>query len=148
MKYFGIALLLLVFGTVALAACSGRSGSLEDTLWQMMSYRDTGGEMIQTLPDIKTTAEFKDGSISGKAACNTYNGSYQVNGDRISLGPLMSTMMACEPAAMDQETGYLTALDSADIFEVKGETLKIFNPGVEISAIKIRKQVRSVMCTP
>jgi heat shock protein HslJ len=98
----------------------------------MRSYRNNDGEMIQTLPDVKTTAEFKDGNVNGKAACNTYNGAYQVDGDRISFGPLMSTMMACEPAAMDQETGYLAALEMADTFEVQGESLKILDQHGEI----------------
>ena len=93
MKYFGIITLLIIFGTVALTACGSRSGNLEGHLWQMTSYRNADGEMIETLPDVKSTAEFKDGNLSGKAACNTYNGSYQVDGDRISFGPLMSTMM-------------------------------------------------------
>ena len=132
MKYFGIITLLIIFGTVALTACGSRSGNLEDHLWQMTSYRNADGEMIETLPDVKSTAEFKDGNLSGKAACNTYNGSYLVDGDRISFGPLMSTMMACEPATMDQETGYLAAIDLADTFVVKGESLEIFDQNGEI----------------
>ena len=46
MKYFGIAILLIVSAGVALTACSGRSGNLEDALWRMTSYRNTDGEMI------------------------------------------------------------------------------------------------------
>jgi heat shock protein HslJ len=98
----------------------------------MSAYRDVNGELVTTLPDVKTTAEFKDGNLSGNAACNTYNGSYQVDGDKISFGSLMSTMMACPPPIMDQETGYLAALDMVGTFDVKGETLTIFDQDGEV----------------
>jgi heat shock protein HslJ len=132
MRYFGFATLVFILGILVLAACTSGSGSLEGTLWQMTAYRDADGEMVETLPEVKTTAEFKDGQVGGKAACNTYNGPYEVDGDQISFELMMSTMMACPPPIMDQEMGYLAALEMAATFEVKDETLTMFDADGEV----------------
>ena len=121
MRHLGFVTLVLVLGTAALTACASGSGNLEDTLWRMTVYRNADGEMVETLPEVKTTTEFKDGQVGGKAACNTYNGPYEVDGDQISFGLMMSTMMACPPPIMDQEMGYLAALEMAATFDVKDE---------------------------
>lgn len=127
MKFLGIATFILVFSAVAMTACAGSSGNLEGTLWRMTSYQDVDGEMVETLPDVKTTAEFLEGQVSGNSACNTYNGSYEVDGNKINFGPMMSTMMACPSPIMEQESGYLAALDLVSTFEVKDKTLTMFN---------------------
>ena len=132
MRYFGFAILVFVMGTMMLAACTSGSGSLEGKLWQMTAYQSSDGKMVETLPDVKTTAEFTDGQVGGKAACNTYNGPYEVDGNQISFGLMMSTMMACPPAIMDQEMGYLGALEMVTTFEVTEESLTMFDADGEI----------------
>ena len=133
MKYLGITTLVFVLGTMVLAACASGSASLEDRLWRMTAYRGADGKMVGTLPDVKTTAEFTDGQVGGKAACNTYNGPYEVNGNKISFGLMMSTMMACPPSTMNQEMGYLGALEIAATFEVTEDSLTMFDADGEIA---------------
>ena len=132
MKYFGVAILAFILGTLVLTACAGGSGNLEGRLWRMTSYRNADGEMIETLPEVKTTAEFKDGQVNGQAACNSYSGPYQVDRNKVSFGLMTSTMMACQPTVMDQETGYLAALDLVASFEVKEESLTMFDQDGEV----------------
>ena len=105
---------------------------MEGKLWQMRAYRDADGKMVETLPDVKTTAEFKDGQVGGKAACNTYSGPYEVNGKKISFGLMMSTMMACPQPIMDQESGYLAALEMVATFELTEDRLRLFDTNGEI----------------
>jgi len=69
-----------------------------------------------------------DGNLSGNAGCNQYNGSYQVNGNQITIGPLISTMMACPQETMQQESTYLIALQSATSFEQSAQQLIITHP--------------------
>jgi len=132
MRYLGLATLVFVLGTLALTACAGGSASLEGKQWRMQSYRGADGQMLETLPDIKTTAEFKDGQVSGKAACNTYSGPYKVDGNQINFGLMASTMMACPQEIMDQETGYLAGLEKASTFEVAEDSLKMFDADGEV----------------
>ena len=127
MKYLGFTALVLVFGAVALSACASGSGNLEDNLWRMAAYRNADGEIVETLPEVKTTAEFKGGQVGGKAACNTYNGTYEVDGNKINFGMMMTTMMACPPPIMEQELGYLGSLEMVETFEVTKDNLKMFD---------------------
>jgi len=132
MRHLGLVILVIALGAAALTACASKSGNLEGTLWRMTAYRNANGKMVETLPEVKTTAEFTEGQVGGKAACNTYNGSYEVNGDQISFGMMMTTMMMCEPDVMDQEMGYMAALETTSSFEVKDETLAMFNANGEV----------------
>ena len=67
------------------------------------------------------TLEFRaDGRAGGTAGCNTYNGSYTVDGAGISFGPLISTKMACEQPLMTLETTYLAGLQAATTYGMDG----------------------------
>ena len=53
-----------------------------------------------------------DGTLSGFAGCNTYTGSFTLDGSAIDIGPLATTRMACQPPGSDIEAVYLPALDA------------------------------------
>jgi heat shock protein HslJ len=127
MKYIAITTFVILLSTILLSACTNSSENLEGTLWRMTSYKNTEGEIIGTLSDVKTTAEFKNGQVNGNAACNTYNGSYNLDGDQITFGMMMTTMMACQTPVMDQESSYLAALALVSSFEVSQESLRMFD---------------------
>jgi len=60
--------------------------------------------------NIVPTLEFGgDGTVSGFAGCNTFTGTYTVDGASVTFGPLASTKIGCEPPASTVETGYLGA---------------------------------------
>jgi len=102
---------------------------LEDTLWTLVSYIDSEGEQESVLPDHEITAEFQGDRVVGSAGCNNYFGAYEVSGDRLTLGPIGSTMMACEDAVNEQEREYLGALENAISYRVMGDQLQLSNAG-------------------
>jgi len=53
-----------------------------------------------------------------------------VTGSTISIGPLVSTMMACAEAVTSQETRYLKALQDAERYTLDGPYLLIYAKGV------------------
>ena len=68
-----------------------------------------------------------DGTAGGDTGCNSYGGDYTVEGDTLSFGEMVSTLMACEDqAVMAQEQAYLAALQSAARFEVAADHLTIW----------------------
>jgi len=77
--------------------------------WEWISLKiKTTGE-IKLIPDPKyyTIIFYPDGSVSGKADCNTFRGNYSTsNGFKINV--TSTTRMACEPDSM--ETEYLDLL--------------------------------------
>ncbi|KFC75611.1 Heat shock protein-like protein [Bosea sp. LC85] len=70
-----------------------------------------GGGVIDRLQSVLELAA--DGKVSGTGGCNRMSGSAKLSGPQISFGPLASTRMACTLAAMNQESKFFAALESA-----------------------------------
>ena len=51
----------------------------------------------------------EEGAVSGTSGCNSYSGSYQVDGSSLTVGMTVTTMMACAEPVMEQEAAYLAA---------------------------------------
>lgn len=100
--------------------------ALEGTLWQLVSYPDADGEMVDALTDT-TTMEFSgDGEFSGSAGCNSYGGSYTLDGTSIELSEAISTLMACiDENAMTQETQFLTNLPNVRSYAIVDDQLQL-----------------------
>ncbi len=76
------------------------------------------------------TAEFTtDGNVSGSAGCNNLSGGYTVDGQTVKIGPLATTRKLCDSpeGVMEQEAGYVKALESATRFDQVGPQLQLFN---------------------
>jgi len=112
----------------ALATYQAQSQDLAGTNWEAIGYNNGKQAVVSVLGNITITASFgKDGTLSGNSGCNDYNGPYTVNGNQIKIGPLASTMKACsEPEGiMEQESQYLTALQSAATYAIEGSVLEL-----------------------
>lgn len=86
----------------------------------------TSWVLENTLPDTSITAAFQDGEFSGFAGCNTYTGTYTVNGPTLSIGGLQTTQQACSPEIMAQEQLYLTGFASAFRYDIVDRQLTIY----------------------
>ena len=61
--------------------------------------------------DEPITAEFADGQVAGSGGCNRYNAPVSSDdAQSLTIGPAISTLMACPEPSMTQEMQYLTAL--------------------------------------
>ncbi len=116
-------------GEIILAYSIVQPASLEGTSWIMGWYNNGKGGLASAIAGPEVTAQFSDGTVSGNAGCNNYNGSYEVDGDHITIGPLATTRMFCaEPEGlMDQESQYLAALQAATTYEIKADVLEMFD---------------------
>jgi heat shock protein HslJ len=125
------AALITLIGIVALAlmACSPpavvSADPLEGTSWELTTYRGT-----RPIEGTTITANFEDGQVRGSSGCNTYFGSYEVNGGTINMGQIAMTEMAClEPeGSMEQEMVYLEFLGEAKSFLLTAGGLQILGP--------------------
>ena len=109
---------------------------LAGTKWQVRSYYNAAevGGMAAPLGGTQLTAEFADSVVSGSSGCNTHNASHSVDGDSLSIGEAASTMMFCEQpqGAMDQESAYLVAMQSASSYKLETSQLQILNEQDEV----------------
>jgi len=79
---------------------------------------------------VRSTINFEDeGRAFGNAGCNSYQGSYQLEGDTLGLGPLAATRMFCEGPQQEQEDRYLAALGIVERYEIAGGELRLHPAG-------------------
>jgi heat shock protein HslJ len=112
----------------SLLVYKAQSQDLQGTSWNVIGYNNGKQAVTSVLAGTTLTADFgKDGNVSGNGGCNSYSGPYKINGDQITVGPLISTMKACaDPAGvMDQEMQYLAALQSAATYQMDGASLEL-----------------------
>lgn len=90
------------------------SVSLFNTTWKLVHLE---GRNV-TVGDNYRLDFNTDGQISGVGACNRFFGSLKFTGDRgrISLGPIGSTMMACDGLAM--EARYFQMFEQIDTYTI------------------------------
>jgi heat shock protein HslJ len=121
---------------LVLTACAEGASSIEGQ-WRLVTYGPTAGQ-ISAAPDVETSIEFKDGQMNGNVGCNGFGGEYDVKGDRIAFGPVMSTMMFCEAVA-EQEAGTLAVFWETAGFVLDGDTLIITSADGAMSIVLARK---------
>lgn len=126
MKKLNFVVLVLLFG-MFLPACSSDILSVAERLdgssWKLVFLGKD-----QAIDVASITASFSEDQISGSAGCNSYFGSYQVQGDQITFDQMGSTLMFCaDPeGVMDQEQNFLASLSETHTFELENGQLKIF----------------------
>lgn len=111
---------------------------IEGILWRLVEYGPADAP-IAALADVSVTVKFDAGNtVGGSGGCNSYGGNYQLNGQSLSVSQVVSTMMACENAAvMQQESRYLAALGSATGLHVAGTGLTIDYDGGKLHFTRI-----------
>jgi heat shock protein HslJ len=108
------------------------SATLSAGNWILLSYIDRGGNIFTPISGTTLTAQFDEtGKIGGSSGCNTFSGTYTLPGEgQISIGPLASTLMACEgQGIMSQESMYLSLLQEMDLYSIKGDQLVMSDAG-------------------
>jgi putative lipoprotein len=89
------------------------------------------------------TTEFgATNQLSGSAGCNSYSGTYTVQGESLTISsPLAVTMMACAPDVMAQEAVFLANLKAAKGYKLQhnGQQLHLLNDKGQVTII-LKKQ--------
>lgn len=104
----------------------GGSHPFEGIPWVLAS-----GVALEIPDDAAPSATFLDGRLSGSTGCNRYSGTYTVDGDRLEIGPVASTLMACLPPLDALERGYLGALEAVAAWSVDADALVLVDAGGE-----------------
>lgn len=135
----GLALLLAACSTTgggasqAAGAASPLAGAsspevatpLEGTNWQLTDYAGPEGNTIPVPEAVAATALFEGGKVSGNSGCNTFTGTYTLDGEKITISQLATTMMACGDIQMALETAFTTAMSKVATWSISGDTLEL-----------------------
>lgn len=75
-----------------------------------------------------------EGMLSGHGGCNRLNGRYQQDGSALSIGPVATTRMNCEPGIMDIEQTFVAALEAGSRMVARHLVLGLLDDKNEIVA--------------
>lgn len=67
------------------------------------------------------------GRIGGIAGCNTYFGPVESDRNKVAVGPLSVTRIACPEEIGAQESAYLAALESAATVAIEGDQMMVYD---------------------
>ena len=96
---------------------SDSSHPLHGTSWSLGEII-VSGESITIPEGAEVNINFEDGIVNGKSGCNSFSGTYSIDGDTLETGEIVSTLMACADDLMEVETHFLGALQNPTGFEM------------------------------
>ena len=105
-------------------------GGLTGGRWVLQSYSTPATGQRTPLPGTQITARFgADGSLSGSAGCNNYNGGFTAYDQTLQLGRLSVSQAICgaPEGVMEQETALLSLMQQASRFFISAGQLEIFD---------------------
>ena len=98
--------------------------AFERTTWRLVELPGVAPATLQALRSAPN-ARFEAGRVAGHAGCNNFTGSYTLDGDRLTLGQLAGTMMACVGEAMEVERAFHAAFTGPHRMAITGDRLTL-----------------------
>ncbi|HXV69907.1 MAG TPA: META domain-containing protein [Acidimicrobiia bacterium] len=126
-------LVLVAVMAVVATACLGSdfADSVEGS-WQL-TEGTVNGEVIPIIDSHPITLTFDGEQVGGTASCNSYGGTFQLDGSTISFSNLAMTEMACMPEeTMIAEQLYASGLTMVEALSLD-QTLVLSGPDVELT---------------
>jgi copper homeostasis protein (lipoprotein) len=108
--------------------CGARfsSAPLENTYWKLTRLGDNRVFVAGDQREPHFVLDGKSKRIAGSGGCNRLTGTYQQKGNRLMLGKIGSTFMACA-AAMETEREFLATLERVRSWNILGQQLELFD---------------------
>ena len=133
MKTLGL-LVLMAASAVASFAQGDRLGTRQ---WKLV---EVDGMNVGTSSKAYLELNLAQSRFTGSTGCNRMFGSVDVQGRRLDFSNIGTTRMACiEPRASRVETAFVKALENADRFRERGNSLELYDRNrlmMKLSAVK------------
>jgi heat shock protein HslJ len=109
-------------------SCGRAAGNrpLRGTYWKLVRLGDAPVEVTagQAEPQLVFASDALQ--VSGSGGCNRITGGFTLEGNRVHLGPLAGTMMACANG-MEQEQRFLNSLNHVERYRISGQQLELLD---------------------
>jgi copper homeostasis protein (lipoprotein) len=99
--------------------------SLRGTYWKLVRLGETPVQVAENQREPHLVFARDELRVSG-GGCNRVTGGFELDGEKLKLGPLAGTMMAC-PAGMEQEQRFLQALGKVERHGIRGSHLEMLD---------------------
>ena len=101
---------------------------LEGPGWRLTGLPGKNAAALASLPRV-IRARFERGRVTGFSGCNNLMGSYTLDGNRLALGPLAGTMMACPEPGSSIENAFKAAFAGTLRYAITGDRLSLTSEG-------------------
>jgi heat shock protein HslJ len=100
------------------------NATLENTYWKLVELGGQPARVAENIAEPHLLLHPAKRQADGSTGCNRFNGSYELSGDSLRLGPLTVTHRAClDPAMNRQEGTLLEAFEATRSWKATGDTL-------------------------
>lgn len=100
--------------------------TLEDTYWKLLDVAGQPARVADSIAEPQLLLHPAQKEAGGSTGCNSFRGAYQLSGDSLRFGPLITTRRAClNPETNQQERWFLNALGDTRTWQVAGDTLTL-----------------------
>jgi len=123
---------LPVLALVAVACLGSDFADSVEGSWQL-TEGTVNGESISIIESHPITITFEGDQVGGTASCNSYGGTFELDGSTVTFSNLAMTEMACMPEeTMVAEQLFGSGLTMANTLTLDG-SLVLSGPGVELN---------------
>ncbi|HUL11122.1 MAG TPA: META domain-containing protein [Methylococcaceae bacterium] len=99
---------------------------LRGTYWKLVRLGETPVQVAEPQREPHLIFAADQPRISGSGGCNRVMGSFELDGEKLRLGRMASTMMAC-PRGMEQEQQFLRSLETVERYRISGSHLEMLD---------------------
>ncbi len=116
---------------------------LEQVLWTLESFGDPAAQQpiaegLEITALFASNDEGDGGTVSGSAGCNSYNATYEEEGQQLTIGQALTTLMACETGE-EAEQAFLAALGTVERYQVLGDQLRLFSGDQQVITFRANR---------
>ena len=99
---------------------------LRGTYWKLVRLSETPVEVAEKQREPHLIFAHDQRRISGSGGCNRVTGSFELDGDKLHLGRMAGTMMACL-TGMEQEQRFLRSIEKVERYRISGSHLEMLD---------------------
>jgi copper homeostasis protein (lipoprotein) len=99
---------------------------LRGTYWKLVRLNNMPVQAADGKQEPHLIFATKGNRVSGSGGCNRVAGSFELDGDKLRLGQMVSTKMACL-SGMEQEQRFLQLMDKVERYRINGSHLEMLD---------------------
>ena len=112
------------------AGCSAEDGSdTNPSSFEGVPWVLSAGIDVEGWEKVAPSASFDGERVGGSTGCNRYGASYTIDGDKLEIGEIAQTLIACTSPADAVERDYLAAFQRVDGWRTEDEELVLVDSG-------------------
>ena len=130
---------LLAATFLLLSACAANEGgpvrpeststaTLENTYWKVMTLGGTPVVVAENQREPHVVFHSEGKRVAAFGGCNQMSGTFEIEGEKLTLSRMAATMMACE-VGMEQEQALHDAFNRVARWKISGEQLELLDIG-------------------